>query len=146
MKHTSGSWDHVTKKAYNSDDSRYRDVNSNSSGGSGTVTGRITGIAADDQGYVYAGGANGGVFRSTTGGGHWKPIADKLPSLSTGTLSLDGQKRLWYATGESNTGRRPLWARARLRRERARRPLPWSVRVASWRTNRLRRVNSTGLR
>ncbi|MGW3122831.1 glycosyl hydrolase [Streptomyces sp. NPDC001107] len=104
MKHTTGSWGHVTKKAYDSDDSRYRDVNSNSSGGSGKVTGRITGIAADDQGYVYAGGANGGVFRSTTGGGHWKPIADKLPSLSTGTLALDGQKRLWYATGESNTG------------------------------------------
>ncbi|MEV6056213.1 glycosyl hydrolase [Streptomyces sp. NPDC052107] len=104
MRHTNGSWDHVTKKAYNADDPRYRDVNSNSSGGAGDVTGRITGIAADDQGYVYAGGANGGVFRSATGGGHWKPISDKLPSLSTGTLALDGQKRLWYATGESNTG------------------------------------------
>ncbi|OIJ91748.1 glycosyl hydrolase [Streptomyces sp. MUSC 14] len=104
MRHTSGGWDHVTKKAYNSDDPRYRDVNSNSSGGAGDVTGRITGIAADDQGYVYAGGANGGVFRSTTGGGFWKPISDNLPSLSTGTLSLDAQKRLWYATGESNTG------------------------------------------
>ncbi|MEU6896357.1 glycosyl hydrolase [Streptomyces sp. NPDC046557] len=104
MQHSSGDWDHVTKKAYNSDDSRYRDVNSNASGGSGNVTGRITGIAADDQGYVYAGGANGGVFRSKTGGGRWEPIADKLPSLSTGTLALDGSKRLWYATGESNTG------------------------------------------
>ncbi len=40
MKHTNCSWNHVTKKAYNSDDSRYRDVNSNSSGGSGKVTGR----------------------------------------------------------------------------------------------------------
>ncbi|MFF4325765.1 glycosyl hydrolase [Streptomyces sp. NPDC001591] len=104
MQHTRGDWDHVTKRAYNSDDPRYRDLNSNSSGGSGNVTGRITGIAADDQGYVYAGGANGGVFRSKTGGGHWEPIADKLPSLSTGTLTLDGSKRLWYATGESNTG------------------------------------------
>ncbi|MFF4528580.1 glycosyl hydrolase [Streptomyces sp. NPDC001407] len=104
MRHTGGGWDHVTKKPYNSDDPRYRDINSNSSGGSGNVTGRITGIAADDQGYVYAGGANGGVFRSRTGGGHWEPIADKLPSLSTGTLALDGSRRLWYATGESNTG------------------------------------------
>ncbi|MGW2864765.1 glycosyl hydrolase [Streptomyces sp. NPDC001205] len=104
MKHTGGDWNHVTKKTYNSDDPRYRDINSNSSGGSGNVTGRITGIAADDQGYVYAGGANGGVFRSRTGGGDWQPIADKLPSLSTGTLALDGTKRLWYATGESNTG------------------------------------------
>ncbi|WP_374209234.1 glycosyl hydrolase [Kitasatospora sp. A2-31] len=104
MPHTDGTWKHVTKKPYNSDDPRYRDVNSNSSGGAGNVTGRITGIAADDDGYVYAGGANGGVFRSSTGGGAWEPIADNLPSLSTGTLNLDGGGRLWYATGESNTG------------------------------------------
>ncbi|MGV4925927.1 glycosyl hydrolase [Streptomyces sp. BHT-5-2] len=104
MGHTAGDWGHVTKKVYDSDDPRYRDVNSNSSGGAGHVTGRITGIAADDQGYVYAGGANGGVFRSRTGNGHWQPIADKLPSLSTGTLALDHAHQLWYATGESNTG------------------------------------------
>ncbi|MFJ9773249.1 glycosyl hydrolase, partial [Kitasatospora sp. NPDC101157] len=70
MPHTDGAWKHVTSKPYNSDDPRYRDANSNSSGGSGYVTGRITGIAADSNGYVYAGGANGGVFRSRTGGGH----------------------------------------------------------------------------
>ncbi|MCP2311559.1 hypothetical protein FHR36_004722 [Kitasatospora paracochleata] len=104
MPHTGGSWDHVTGKPYNADDPRYRDINSNSSGGAGQVTGRITGIAADDDGYVYAGGANGGVFRSRTGGGHWQAISDKLPSLSTGALDLDGSGRLWYATGESNTG------------------------------------------
>ncbi|WP_285739079.1 glycosyl hydrolase [Kitasatospora phosalacinea] len=104
MPHTGGSWDHVTGLRYDSDDPRYRDVDSNSSGGSGLVTGRITGIAADDDGYVYAGGANGGVFRSSTGGGHWRAVSDQLPSLSTGALSLDGSGRLWYATGESNTG------------------------------------------
>ncbi|WP_430672961.1 glycosyl hydrolase [Kitasatospora aureofaciens] len=104
MPHTGGSWDHVTNKPYNEDDPRYRDVNSNSSGGAGFTTGRITGIAADNDGYVYAGGANGGVFRSSTGGGQWKSISDKLPSLSTGALNLDEGGRLWYATGESNTG------------------------------------------
>ncbi|MFD8084563.1 glycosyl hydrolase [Kitasatospora sp. NPDC059722] len=104
MPHTDGSWKHVTDKPYNEDDPRYRDANSNSSGGAGYTTGRITGIAADDDGYVYAGGADGGVFRSRTGGGQWEPIADKLPSLSTGTLNLDEGGRLWYATGESNTG------------------------------------------
>ncbi|CAM5506132.1 Glycosyl hydrolase OS=Kitasatospora aureofaciens OX=1894 GN=GCM10010502_04850 PE=4 SV=1 [Kitasatospora aureofaciens] len=72
MPHTGGSWEHVTNKPYNEDDPRYRDVNSNSSGGAGFATGRITGIAADNDGYVYAGGANGGVFRSSTGGGQWK--------------------------------------------------------------------------
>jgi hypothetical protein len=63
-----GSWAHVTNKVYNSDDQRYRDYNSNSSGGSGDVTGRVTGLAADDAGYVYAGGASG-VPRPAAGAG-----------------------------------------------------------------------------
>jgi hypothetical protein len=101
---TAGRWQHVTNQPYNSDDPRYRDISSNSSGGAGRVTGRITGLAADDSGYVYAGAANGGVWRSSVGGGHWQPISDRLPSPSTGDLRLDAKGRLWYATGEANTG------------------------------------------
>ncbi|MER6124237.1 glycosyl hydrolase [Streptomyces sp. NPDC001795] len=103
LPHTTGSWSELTKLPYDSDDPRYRDVNSNSSGGAGKVTGRVTGLAADNHGYVYAGSANGGVFRSSTGGGHWTNISDRLPALSTGDLQLDGRGRLWYATGEANT-------------------------------------------
>ena len=103
MPATGGGWQHVTNLPYNSDDPRYRDINSNSSGGSGLVTGRITGLAADDRGYVYAGAANGGVWRSSVGGGHWQPISDRLPSPSTGDLRLDAKGRLWLATGEANT-------------------------------------------
>ncbi|MER5444760.1 glycosyl hydrolase [Streptomyces sp. NPDC002764] len=103
LPHTHGSWDDVTRLPYDSDDPRYRDINSNSSGGAGRVTGRVTGLAADNHGYVYAGSANGGVFRSRTGGGHWTNISDGLPALSTGDLQLDGHGRLWYATGEANT-------------------------------------------
>jgi hypothetical protein len=101
---TRGAWQHVTNLPYNADDPRYRDINSNSSGGAGLVTGRITGLASDDSGDVYAGAANGGVWRSRTGGGNWQPIADRLPSPSTGDLRLDAKGRLWYATGEANTG------------------------------------------
>ncbi len=101
---TGGSWDEVTNVPYNADDPNYRDYYSNSSGGSGLVTGRITGLAADGSGHVYAGGADGGVWRSSTGGGQWTPIADKLPSLSTGDLQLAPDGSLWYATGEANTG------------------------------------------
>src|SRR3954454_20287817 len=100
---TAGRWQHVTDRPYNSDDPRYRDIESNSSGGSGLVTGRITGLAADDSGYVYAGASNGGVWRSRSGGGHWQPISERLPSPSTGDLRLDPKGRLWYATGEANT-------------------------------------------
>jgi hypothetical protein len=100
---TGGQWVDQTAIKYNSDDPRYRDINSNSSGGAGLVTGRITGLAADNSGDVYAGSADGGVWRSTTGGGNWHPISDKLPAPSTGDLQLDSKGRLWFAAGEANT-------------------------------------------
>ena len=105
LPHTAGTWHEVTKVPYNADDPRYRDYYSNSSGGAGHVSGRITGLAADGANHVYAAGADGGVWRSSQGGGNWTPIADSLPSLSGGDLQLaasDGS--LWFATGESNTG------------------------------------------
>jgi hypothetical protein len=105
---TGGAWTDVTLRKYDADSPDYRDYYSNSSGGSGNVTGRITGLAADNAGHVYAAGANGGVWRSSTGGGNWTPITDALPSLSTGDLELtkdaSGHNVLWYATGEANTG------------------------------------------
>ena len=103
MPHYGPTWKEVTTKPYNSDDPRYRDYDSNSSGGAGNVTGRITGLAADDSGHVYAGAANGGVWRSSTGGGNWTPISGALPAQSTGDLELDGAGRLWYGTGEAST-------------------------------------------
>jgi len=102
---TAGTWHEVTKVPYNADDPRYRDWYSNSSGGAGYVTGRITGLAADSADHVYAAGADGGVWRSSTGGGAWTPIADALPSLSGGDLQLAGSDgSLWFSTGEANTG------------------------------------------
>jgi hypothetical protein len=83
-----GSWSEITRLPYDADDPDYRDYYSNSSLGSGLVTGRITGLAADSSGYVYAAGADGGIWRSSTGGGRWTPIADRLPTLSSGDLEL----------------------------------------------------------
>ena len=99
-----GTWSELTRRPYDADDPDYRDYYSNSSVGSGLVTGRVTGLAADGSGYVYAAGADGGVWRSTTGGGNWRPIADSLPTLSSGDLELAPDGSLWYATGEANTG------------------------------------------
>jgi hypothetical protein len=105
------SWSEVTNLPYDADDPNYRDPDfSNSSGGAGYVGGRITGLAAGG-GYLFAGGANGGVFRKSLGAslgnpaddGVWEPISDGILSLSTGDLEFhDGA--LWYATGEANTG------------------------------------------
>lgn len=99
-----GSWRNVTRVPYDSDDTRYRDLYSNSSGGMGFVSGRITGIAADANGAVYAASADGGIWRSLTGGGNWVSISDQLPTLSSGDLTLAGDGSLWYASGEANTG------------------------------------------
>ncbi|MFC1436790.1 glycosyl hydrolase [Streptacidiphilus sp. N1-10] len=100
---TGGSWQNVTNLPYNSDDPRYRDYDSNSSGGAGLVTGRMAALAADDEGHVYAGSAGGGVWRSSTGGGKWTAISDALPAQSTGALALDSKDRLWLGTGEATT-------------------------------------------
>jgi hypothetical protein len=104
------SWSEVTNLPYDADDPNYRDPEfSNSSGGAGYVAGRVTGLAAGG-GYLFAGGANGGVFRkklndpgNPADDGPWQPISDGILSLSTGDLEYhDGA--LWYATGEANTG------------------------------------------
>ena len=98
------SWTEVTRRPYNSDDPRYRDpFASNSSGGAGLVSGRITGLAAGG-GFIYGGGADGGVFRSGDDGASWTPISDGLPTLSVGDLRLSPDGSLWLATGEANTG------------------------------------------
>jgi hypothetical protein len=98
-----GTWSELTSVPYDADDPDYRDYYSNSSGGSGLVTGRITGLAVA-EGAVFAAGADGGVWRSTSGTGNWEPIADDLPSIASGDLAVGPDKALWYATGEANTG------------------------------------------
>jgi hypothetical protein len=102
-------WSEVTNLDYDSDDPNYRDPDfSNSSGGAGFVAGRNMGLAVGG-GYLFAGGANGGVFRKALNNastpsddGPWQPISDRILSLSTGDLEYhDGA--LWYATGEATT-------------------------------------------
>ncbi|MCW2567759.1 MAG: hypothetical protein JWN54_1856 [Mycobacterium sp.] len=98
-------WGEVTDQAYDSDDPRYRDsVFSNSGSGSRDVAGRITGLAVGN-GWMFAAGANGGVFRKRTTGHAWTPISDGILSLSSGDLVYEPrQDVLWFATGEANTG------------------------------------------
>jgi len=96
-------WANITRRAYDADDPDYRDYYSNSSGGSGLVTGRITGLAADATGHIYAAGAAGGVFRGSTAG-NWHDITGNVLSMSSGDLELAPDGSLWYATGEANTG------------------------------------------
>src|SRR5205807_9156996 len=69
-----GSWSEITNKPYDSDAPGYRDpFISNSGGGSGLVSGRMSALAVAGN-TIYAGGADGGVWRSTDGGGSWPPV------------------------------------------------------------------------
>jgi hypothetical protein len=99
-----GSWDEVQTVPYDSDDPNYRDPEiSNSGGGSGLVTGRMTALAFDGS-TVYAGAADGGLWKSTDDGDSWTPLTDDLPSLSSGAVAVDpADHAVWYGTGEANT-------------------------------------------
>jgi hypothetical protein len=99
---TPGTWTQLTTGPYDSDARNYRDpVWSNSGGGAGHVAGRTTALAADGS-TLYAGGADGGVWKKV-GNGAWQPLTDDAPTLSTGALLVDPSHGLWVGTGEANT-------------------------------------------
>ena len=71
--------------------------------------GRIADIAAVREGQrltIYIGSASGGVWKSVDSGTTFKPVFDKQPSLSIGSIAIDpsNAKTVWVGTGES-------WAR-----------------------------------
>ena len=68
--------------------------------------GRIADIAAVHEGQrltIYVGSASGGVWKSVDGGTTFKPIFDKQPSLSIGSIAIDpsNPQTVWVGTGES---------------------------------------------
>jgi len=101
---TKGTWTEITKQPYDSDDIRYRDpAFSNSGGGAGLVTGRMTSLAVDG-GTVWAGAADGGVWKSTDAGAHWTPVFDDQANTSIGAVAVNpADHSVWVGTGEGNT-------------------------------------------
>src|SRR5260370_21772021 len=55
------------------------------------ATGRVTAIAADPTaaGRVFAGTADGGVWRTTDNGANFTPVFETQPNLSIGALAID---------------------------------------------------------
>src|ERR1700756_3852230 len=77
--------------------------------GPGAMGGRIADMTAVSTGQrltIYVGAASGGVWKSVDSGTTFKPIFDKQPTLSIGSIAIDPQnsKTVWVGTGES-------WAR-----------------------------------
>ena len=80
---------------------------SNSGAGDRWVAGRMTALAATPGGgTLFAGAADGGVWKSTDGGQHWTPTFDKEATLSIGALLVTGTASsytVYVGTGEANT-------------------------------------------
>jgi photosystem II stability/assembly factor-like uncharacterized protein len=74
--------------------------------GPAAMGGRVADINAVHEGErltVYIGSASGGVWKSVDGGITFKPVFDKQPSLSIGSIAIDpsNPKTVWVGTGES---------------------------------------------
>ncbi|MGZ6190592.1 MAG: WD40/YVTN/BNR-like repeat-containing protein [Vulcanimicrobiaceae bacterium] len=78
----------------------YRSIGPAVSGGRTTA---VVGSDLDKQLY-FAGGADGGVFKSTDGGASWRPVFDRVDVAAIGTIVLDSHnpRDVWVGTGESN--------------------------------------------
>jgi photosystem II stability/assembly factor-like uncharacterized protein len=70
------------------------------------VTGRVTAIVVDptDSNVIYAGTAQGGVWKTSDGGAMWTPQNDNNVSLAIGALAMDPSNHLvlYAGTGEGN--------------------------------------------
>jgi len=72
------------------------------------VGGRVRALAIhpNDGNILYAGGASGGIFKSTDAAGTWTPLDDFLPSLSISSIIVNPNNPsiLYASTGEGITG------------------------------------------
>lgn len=75
---------------------------SNAGAGFGLVSGRVTGLAVDGR-TMYAGAADGGVWKSVNAGRTWRSVWDDQASLSIGAVTLGPGHAVWVGTGEANT-------------------------------------------
>ncbi len=98
------SWREITDIPYQSDAANYRDPFwSNSGAGFGLVSGRMTALDTDGA-TVYAGAADGGVWKSTDRGAHWSPLFQQEERIAIGALKVNpADHSVWVGTGEANT-------------------------------------------
>jgi hypothetical protein len=74
-------------------------------GTSNATSGRVSALAYDPvHNILYAGAAEGGLWKSTDGGTTWTPLTDPQPSLAVGSIALDPSypQTIYIGTGEAN--------------------------------------------
>ena len=98
------SWREITDIPYQTDTDNYRDPFwSNSGAGFGLVSGRMTALDTDGAS-VYAGAADGGVWKSTDRGAHWTTLFQQEDRIAIGALKVNpADHSIWVGTGEANT-------------------------------------------
>jgi hypothetical protein len=99
-----GAWSEVTSGSATSEDPAYASPDFSDYGsGWGLVSGRASALATDGS-WVYAGFADGGVWRSHDGGKTWSPGFQDQVTESIGSLWVNpADHSLWVGTGEANT-------------------------------------------
>lgn len=74
--------------------------------GATQYSGRVTALAVDptNENIVFAGAAEGGIWRTTDGGSNWTPLTDHQGSLSSGSIAIDpnNHNTIYYGTGEED--------------------------------------------
>lgn len=72
------------------------------SGGFEYVSGRISALAVDPAGNIYAGAAGGGVWKYN--GSQWTALTDGLPTLAVGAIAIDpaDANTIYLGTGEAD--------------------------------------------
>ncbi len=70
------------------------------------MSGRVTciDVIESDPNTIFIGTASGGVWKSTSGGATWEPIADTIGTLNIGSLAIQQSNPsvIWVGTGEGN--------------------------------------------
>jgi hypothetical protein len=82
-------------------------------------SGRVTGIAADpgDANTLYIAAAGGGVWKTTNGGGSWRPLTDDQPTLFMGAIAVapSNPSVIYAGTGEANNSGDSFYGRGVLK-------------------------------
>jgi photosystem II stability/assembly factor-like uncharacterized protein len=104
---SSTAWNEIGPYRYNADDPNFPEQVGT---GFGNVSGRITALGVvPGTTTVFAGGADGGVWKSTDSGQHWTPVFDDQATMSIGAIAIDprpttaGGYAVYVGTGEANT-------------------------------------------
>jgi hypothetical protein len=102
--------------------------------GNDATSGRVSALAYDPvHNILYAGAAEGGLWKSANGGTTWTPLTDDQPSLAVGSIALDPSCDLYSAIAHPPPR---LWRSCQA--SAALSPLRTAARVCSWESRRQR--------